>query len=271
MTFGAFEESVEGSRPIEVYKFTQGAVSYNYTSGIDEVTVGASTYTPEAISRGKVGQGPEERKNVLEITVPAGNEFARQYLASVPGQRTKLTIVRVQRSDFPTPGTFQIFQGYVRSVAYVEDGKVAKIAALPISSATSRQIPRFTYQGMCNNVLGDAGCKVVLPDFKFTAQVSAQSGNTITVPGATTFADGYFTGGFVEAFAGLDDRLILAHVGDVLTLLLPFPTSVVGTNVDSYPGCAHDFPTCADKFNNGINYGGFFFVPTKNIFRTGLS
>lgn len=272
MTFSAFEASTEGSRPVEVYDFHMSTTDYRYTSAEDSVVIGVNTFLPETISRTKIGQSREENDNDIVITVPATNEFARLFINSVPGQRCKVTVQRVQRSDFPSPEVITLFQGYVRGVGFSDQAKVAKISVMPLAAAASRPVPRFVYSSQCNHVLGDAGCKInlSLPAFHFGGTISAASGNTITVPGASGYPDGFFSGGYVEALSGLDARLILSHTGNTLQLLLPFPFTAVGQVVTLFAGCDHTAPTCKSKFDNVLNYGGFPFVPTKNPFETGV-
>lgn len=279
MTFQAFEASIESSQPIEIIRFTLGAESFFYTPSEDTISIGAEDYEPTAIKRGKISQSPEDRDNILEFTVDGENEFARRYIGVVPGSRALVVVQRVQRPDFPGPQVVTLFEGYVSSVKFEQDGHVARIAAQPIAAATSRPIPRYTYQGLCNNVLYDIRCKVDPTNaaFRHSGTVSDVTGNTITVIGADFFPDGYFTGGFVEADGGNDARLILSHVGNVLQLLLPFPFSTLGAIVTVLAGCDHTIATCGTKFfttedptSNVINYGGFAFIPTKDIFATGL-
>ncbi len=281
MTYEAFEESAEGSQPIEVYKFTLGAQVFKYTSAEDTITIGADIYAPIAISRSNLRQGPEERDSVLEIEVPTDNAFAGLYLSIVPGDRAKIVVQRVQRPDFPGPEVITIFTGFVQGVRFTNQGKTATIAALPTISVTSRPIPRFTYSSLCNHLLYDTGCKVDETDSAFlldNALVTAASGNTITVAGvAAKGASDFFVSGFVAASGNSDFRLVIAQSGDVLTLLLPFPFAVVGTTVDVLAGCDHTIATCDSKFftpevvtSNVINFGGFAFIPTRNIFETGL-
>lgn len=279
MTYSAFETSREGGRPIEIYRFIQGGATFEYTSAEDELTVNLITYLPEAITRGKIGQSPSDRKTVLEITVPSTNTFALRFRPSVPAARARITIQRLQRSDFPSPEVVTIFDGYVSSVAFEEDGKVAKIACTPVTAAQSRPVPRFSYQGMCNHVLYDDGCKVDDTDaqWRLTATATAVDGAVVTVSGAGAFGADWWVGGFMEINGGDDSRLILSQSGDDLQLLLPFPGSITGGNVTIFAGCDHLIETCDSKFSttedalsNVINYGGFAFVPTKNPFQTGL-
>jgi len=279
VTYNQYEKSIEASRPIEVYQFTQGANLYNYTSAEDIITIDFVNYLPEPIKRTTIREGPENRKQVVALEVSAVNLFAVQYLTSVPGKTATCRIKRVQRSDFPTPEVVTLFDGKVRSIAFIDDGKAAKIALEPQAAATSRNIPRFTYMGMCNNVLYDQHCKVDEndPTFRHVGVVSGTSGNLITVTGASGFPDGFFNNGFVEFANGEDHRMVLDHTGDVLTLLLPFPASLNGQNVVVLAGCLHDPNDCHTKFftsedptSNLINYGGYWSVPTNNPFVKGL-
>jgi len=280
MTFDAFESSTELGQPIEIYQIVLGPTTYRWTSAEDSVVVMSVNYDPLACSRGRIGQSREERQATLEVTVPASFAFVRQYIGSVPGSQAVLTISRLQRPDFPGPEVVQLFEGNVQSVAFVKDGQEAKIAATPTVSAISRQVPRFTYQGLCNNVLYDDGCKVDPTNaaFRLTANVSAVSGATVTVPGAGAYGADWFVGGYVNLVVGSDFRMVLAQSGDVLTLLFPFPSGVVGQQVIVQAGCDHTidgdcdtkFFTTEDATSNVINYGGFAFVPLSNPFQSGL-
>lgn len=279
MTYDAFANTIESSRPIEVYRFIQGGQTFEFTSAEDEVTVDAVPYAPATISRGKIGQSPTDRNAILEIRVPITNAFARRYRASTPGARASIQIKRVQRGDFPGPQSITIYDGFVGSVAFENEMKEAVIACRPIESASSRPVPRFSYQSLCNHVLFDDACKVDDTDsrWRLTVNVSAQSGATITVPGAGAFGADWWVGGFVEIDGGDDARLVLAQSGNDLTLLLPFPQSAVGRQIIAFAGCDHTITTCDTKFDtpedtdsNVINYGGFAFVPTRNPYQTGL-
>lgn len=273
MTHATQENSTEGARPLELYRFRVGGATYEYTSSGAPITRGALTFEPIAISRSDDPQGPEDRDNVLEVEMPGDNPFAALYYNIVPGVVAELTIQRFHLDD-PDDELITIFQGLVASVAFEDDGQVAKVAALPMASATSRPIPRFTFQALCNHVLYDPRCKVADtdPDFRLVGEVSAadDGDRTITVTGANSKPDGWWTGGFVEADSGLDRRMILEHVGNVLTLLLPLAEYPVGEDVTLYAGCDHTITTCKSKFDNTINYGGFAFIPSRNIFEVGL-
>lgn len=280
MTFDAFESAQETSQPVEIIRFFLGSDTFEYTSAEDAIVIESITYNPVAIRRSSISQSPEDRESVVSFTVDGSNEFARLFIGVVPGDRARVTIRRVQRSDFPGPEVVTLYEGFVSSVKFSADGYVANIASQSIASATSRPIPRFTYQGLCNHVLYDTGCKVddTNTAFRITGTVLSVTDSTITVSGADGETDGFWTGGFVEAQGGQDIRLILSHTGTSLQLLLPFPFDVLSESVVVLAGCDHLIGTCDTKFftpevvtSNVINYGGFAFIPTKDIFRTGIN
>lgn len=270
-SFDVYESSRESSRPLEVYRFALGSDAYLFTSAEDEIVLGGDTYIPAGLSRNEIVQGSEERRRVLQITAPSSNAFAQRYINIPPGQKAAVSIIRLQRDEVPTFNTqVLVYKGSVTGVTFPDSGMTAQINVQSIESASSRVIPRFTYMGMCNHVLYDSGCGVDPTSFTHIGNVSAVSGSTITLDGAA--ASGLdFVGGYCRPTAQSDFRLILSQAGNVLTLLLPFETDVVGTNVQAFAGCDHLIEgDCALVFDNVIENGSFSFVPNKNIFSTGL-
>lgn len=268
--FETFEESVEQSRPIELHQFAIEATQFNFHNQDDgTITVGLDVYTPEAITRSEIARSTEDRNTELTISVPRENAVAQLFIGVVPGQRMSYTLRRFQRPE-GTGDIILLFKGLVRSVNFVKNTRQANIIVKSLESAASRTIPLFTYMGLCNHVLYDARCKVDEGLFDFVGIVSAISLNVLTLPGADGETDGFYDGGFVFFPSINDYRLILTHVGNDLTLLLPFPEDAVGSSVTIFAGCDHTIATCKTKFDNVINYGGFAFVPILNPFEVGL-
>jgi uncharacterized phage protein (TIGR02218 family) len=270
-SFSTLEASVESSRPIELYEFALGSEMYRYTSAEDTVTIGSDDYTPIAIARNHVEQGADQATRTLMITMPANNPFASQYVNVVPGERASVNVYRYQRDESPSFATqVLLFKGLVQSVRFPEDGTVAEIAVRSIESALNRNVPRFSYMGMCNHFLYDASCGVNPSSYNHIGAVTLVSGNQVTVTGAG--ASGFdFVGGYARPTGSNDFRMVLAQSGDVLTLLLPFADSIVGSDLQVFAGCDHLVGgDCALVFDNVINFGGFGFVPNRNVFQTGL-
>lgn len=281
MTYDTYSSSVEENRPVELFTFVQGATIFRYTNQPADVTVASQVYASTTISRGRLEETRDSVvNNQVELTVPSSNTFATRFKANTPASRASIKVQRYQRSD-TTPQVITIFEGFVSSVDFSQEGQVASIKCIPITQAQSRPIPRQGYQNACNHVLGDSLCKVDLTDARWrlsaTATAFDASTNEVTVAGAGAFGADWWVGGVLEFGGGTDNRLIIAQSGDDLKLLLPFPNSVVGSTVVVLAGCDHSITTCDTKFNtpqdpqsNVINYGGFPFVPGKNPFETGL-
>jgi uncharacterized phage protein (TIGR02218 family) len=270
-SFNDYEISRESSRPIELYQFTIGTDSYYYTSTADELVVDGLTFLPESISRNRVEQGADARNRNLVVTVPSDNAVAALYTDVVPGQRATLSIYRYQRDESPAFNTpVLLFKGIIQSVQFPEDGYTAQIAARSIESALNRSVPRFTFMGLCNHFVYDSSCGVDPTPFSHTGEVTAVTGSVITVAGAG--ASGLdFTGGYCRPSSAMDYRMVIAQSGDDLTLLLPFSGTVLGGNVQVFAGCNHAVDgDCALVFDNVANFGGFAFVPNRNVFQTGL-
>jgi len=275
--FDTLESSRESSRPLELYTIAIGTDSFRYTSGEDEITIGLNTWEPIAIARSSLTQGPDERRRTITVTMPADNVFVNRYIDIVPGQKATISIIRLQRDESPTFNTqVLIFKGQIQSVRFPDDGNTAEIAIRSLEAAASRQIPRWTYMGMCNHVLYDStsGCNAnsLNPQFRLSGNVTAISGNILTVAGANARPDGWWAGGFIQPFGVPDFRVILAHTGNNLTLLLPFDEVIVGTPMFALAGCNHDiFGDCGTKFDRVIDYGGFAFIPFQNPFETPIA
>lgn len=270
MSYSSKETSVEDAQPVELYQFTIGATSYFYTSAEDVVTVGAQAYEPVAISRGNTSDGFEQRDYEFEVELPTSDPVAQLVVGQVPSVRIRLIVKRFHRNDTPTPEVRYVFDGYVHSHSFKNNLEITSIFAKSILSGTGIETPRRTCAGSCGHFLYEVGtCNVDSTLAIYRAAnypVSAQVGSVITVTGLSgAYTDGWFTGGYVEVVGSTDLRFVLDHVGDDLTLLIPF--LVTPSNVNVFAGCDHSIGGthgCGPKFDNVPNFGGFAFVPKKN-------
>jgi hypothetical protein len=271
-SFESLETSVEGSVPIEVYRFVIGGETFLYTSTEDELTIGTDVYQPTPIDRSTFSQGPDDRAQLVTFTLPQLNEFVVRYLSVAPGAPATVTVIQLQRNEVPTFDTQIVrFQGRVRSVRYTDDD-LAEVGVQSQEYALSRTIPTRVYSMQCNLMLYSPDCGAsTVGHSLLSATVTAVSGNTITVAGVA--ASGLdFVSCYVKPNGQDDLRTIYGQSGDVLTLLLPFASSPLGSTVDVFEGCDHlQDGDCQTKFGRGIDNGGFFFVPLKDIFQNGLT
>jgi len=265
MAFETYEISEQQGSRVELYTLAMGSDIYRWHTSIEpEITVGGDKFYRLQISRGNIVTGQE----YLEVVVPGDLAFPLQFSSIAPGQTATLTIQAYHRGD--TADIKVIYKGVVRAVAFTQDTAKATLSLIPLVDAFDMEIPERTYQAPCNHVLFDADCKVSAGLFKHEDTVSAVNDNIVTINGLLAAkGDGWATGGYI-AFGVLDYRLVLSQNGDDLTLVLPFHESVLNQTVSVYAGCDHTISTCDSKFNNKLNFGGCPYVPTINIFATGL-
>ncbi|WP_323033201.1 phage BR0599 family protein [Paracoccus sp. (in: a-proteobacteria)] len=110
----------------------------------------------------------------------------------------------------------------------------------------------------------------------------AVAANAVTIPEAAEQPDGWFRGGVLRFGAQLG--FITGHAGAVLTLSRAMPelaaalaapgvdpetSDPLPVLVDIAPGCDLRAATCAAKFGNLANFGGFPEIPGRNPFGGG--
>ena len=267
MAYDTFETSTESGRPIELFEFTIDTTVYRYTNAEDDITYSAEIYTSETIMRtSPTLSSSEGGRQQMEITLPADNPIAERYIGIVPADRVSLRVLRFHRGD--SPNGIVLWDGRVVSVKFEKNGGAARLYSVSSESALSRPCPGRKYQSMCNHTLYDGLCQAVKASNKYSGNCSAVSGATITVDGVGSEGADWAVGGTVEY--GNEKRLVTAQSGNVLTLQIPFPESPAGSAVDVYAGCDHLLTTCASKFSNEDNFGGFPYVPWVNPFSAGV-
>lgn len=268
MTYAAQETSAADGQPIELFDFRLGTTAYTWTTNPDAVTYNDIVYQPLSISRTSLQLDPEKRAEALTIRLPATSLLVQRYINNIPRQKATLTIRRVHRND-TADQVVQLFKGVARTVGFSNSGQDAEIAVVPLTAELLDSIPRFMFSSVCNHVLFDQACGVNQSSFRHLGDVLSFSNNTLEVSGLDARGDGWADGGFVQTTSG-DFRLVVEQLGDNARLLYPFTEDLVGQEVQVFAGCDHSPETCATKFTNLTNNGGFPFVPTKNIFATGV-
>lgn len=270
MTFDAFETSVEDGNIIELYQFTQGPVVTRLTNFSEDVVYAGSSWTTTQITREDIAKAIESSVNELKIFMPITQPIAASFIPNVPGKQIDIVIYRAHFTD-PLEQLLVVYEGFLAQAEFDGD-LLATITVQPFTNVFKRTGPRFVYSSLCNNVLYDAGCKVVKGANKHTDLVSGQdlTARTITVNGLSGMGAGWAVGGFAAFPAGGNDdqRMIVEQAGDTVTLLSNFSEDILTFQIDVFAGCAHDINTCLVKFNNVINFGGFPYVPLKNPFNT---
>lgn len=283
MTYASIEASPAEGRPYFLYQFVEGEQIWRFTSRIDAWTSAGSggetiTWEPAAVAHGDVVQTSEIERGRLELTWPLSHPFARQFLSAMGNSPVTLTIFRGHEQVLGE--TVAHWKG--RVVGAEVEGPRILLSCESVFSTLRRAGVRAKYQRLCRHALYGRGCGLDIAEYWQTGTVTAVAANAVTIPEATEQPDGWFRGGVLRFGAQLG--FITGHAGAVLTLSRPMSELAeavavpeldpetgdpVPVLVDMAPGCDLRAATCAEKFGNLLNFGGFPEIPGRNPFGGG--
>jgi hypothetical protein len=263
-------------RPVELYTIALGIITpWRLNNSVDSIGLsGVGTFTSQpGLSRGDITDG----EGSLDITLPASCAYPQYYRNIPPGLTTTVTVQWLDRDENPE-SLRVIYKGMVKSVSNSKDGKAATLHLESIIVSFDKELPDETFSPQCQNFLYDTLCGVNRNNAAnhFDGTVSVVSGSIVTVSGLLVAKGaGWALPGYVAHAGSADYRQILAQDGDDLRLILPFTVDMVDEDVVVYAGCDHTHATCISKFgttgsDDGKNYRGCPWIPTKNIFQTGI-
>lgn len=268
-SFDALESSVEGSRPIELYEFSLGNDTYRFTSAEDTLTPVSDPFAPLAIARTRIEQGSDQNNRNIIVTMPASQALAQLYVDVPPPDKLNLSIFRYQRDESPAFDTqVLMFKGVVQSVRFPGSGRTAEMTVRSFEVALNRIVPRFTFMGMCNHILGDDRCGATASTYTGTCTAVSSDGQTLTIGGLSAGLPISSTGGFCHISSTNDFRMVLEQSGDDVSILVPMQNSPLGQQVTVSSGCDHVVTSGCVTYDNIERFGGFAWVPSKNIFTT---
>lgn len=265
MTFDSRERSIATGKPVGLYLFERGQLSWAYTGADREITSGVFTYSPFAISDNGVRQSGETSADALEITGPATLEVAQLYRGVAPADEVAVTLRDIH--DGETDAVVR-YVGEIQGVRFpAEDRAIITCQSL----ADSLESPglHLAWTRACAYALGDKNCQVDMEPLAVPGTVSTMDGATVSASAWSAYPDGWFAGGYVQWPLGsgvYERRGIETHAGLVLGLL--GGTGGISPNqvLDAFPGCARTAQVCKDKFNNMIRYGGVPGLPGRSPF-----
>jgi uncharacterized phage protein (TIGR02218 family) len=276
MTYSAQEISTSDGRPVELYRFnTGGGLQFAYTNAevavIDDALI---EYVPGSLRRGQPTQSTEKTATQMTVTLPYQDDnvgtFAQLTIDDPPEGKTTLTIQRVHLTD--SGNEFVVFwTGAVLSSAFNGDGEV-ELLCRGIKNIFQREGPRMSYGGTCQHILYDVGCglaEVAFTDAGVIVTDIASDGVTLTLSGLSATS---YLNGKIEKDGGADNRLIVGHSGNQVTIQYPFRSDfAVGDIVSLTQGCDHIITgDCLNQFANTDNFGGAPYTPGLNPWAEGL-
>jgi hypothetical protein len=279
VTFAAFELSRFLGRKVALYTFTRGALVRRYTSHVEDLTLGANTYTAaRGISHSAVRESAEKPKNDLTIKAaylldptdaaapdaPATQEIGDWWRPYPPGQVVQVLVATTHVGD-PDAQVNVEWLGRVIAPKY---GDVQMELRCEPSFRRGNAYGRIPIvQRGCWVPLYSQGvgmCNVAKATHAVPATLSAVAGLELTAAAFGT-APRNLAGGSIEWLRGdglTDTRSIRTHAGSVITIDYGAEDLAAALAVTAYPNCAHDRAACI-SFGNEVNYPGFPNLPTN--------
>ena len=285
MTYASIETSISDGRPYYLYQFVEGDQIWRFTSRATTWTSAGSggteiTWEPAALAHGDVVQTSEIERGRLELTWPLSHPFARRFLAPLGNAPVTLTIFRGHEQVLGE--TVAHWKG--RVVGAEVEGQRILLQAESIFSTLRRAGVRAKYQRLCRHALYGRGCGLDIALSWLTGTVTTATGGglTMTIPEAAAEPNGWYRGGVLRF--GTQLGFINGHSAGTITLSRPMPELAaalampefvpetgepVPVLADIAPGCDLRASTCAAKFGNLPNFGGFPEIPGRNPFGGG--
>lgn len=258
MTWLTIAKSVQEAAFVELYTFVRGSETWRYCSAAYDITYGGFIYVASSVKRGKTKQTDDMFKSTLEFTFPLSSSFAIYYIRYPSVQVTSVSVMR----GFGSGEFVNWWSGRIIG------GRVSKneitIECEPIFTSMKRPGLRKVYEVTCRHVLYEGECRVDRSAFARFVEITDITGNVVTVNNMVGVDANWFNGGMIVSLS-LKRYYIAKHVGSELSIFLN-PELAVGDSITIYPGCDFIFATCKDKFDNGINFGGFPWMPDVNYY-----
>jgi hypothetical protein len=253
---------------VELYAFNSASSQFLLTPHEFDVDLDGNLYASLSIERNELALGAEAARSALELKLPPDCDLVRHLLAtSLTGDTTSVTL-RIGRRD--TWGDYwwlsgTRWMGRVLGVEIADD--VARVRCESAQVSLKRIGLRRLYSRKCSHVLYSSACGAT--PMTASAFVSNSYGRSVELDGGVPGSvSGGVAGGWLQTPEGAR-HMIVSDFGGGVELLYPVAIEP-GIEVLLTVGCDHSMQTCASRFANLDNYGGFPAIPSKNPFSTGV-
>lgn len=257
MTYDTNLEAIEQVSTPELYLLISGIDIERYTSYNSDLNFQGFLYKSRSIQRSSFTMDQNFAPVEVTVTAPLTEIFTR-YISNNPVEPATLTIYKAISTDLTDYAI--IFKGVFEGIQINNRQAQARFKNRLMN--LKMRLPKILYQSYCNWDVFDSDCKVSEGDHRVETVVTV-SGATLTSTAFGAYSDGHFTAGRVVF--GANERWVTNHVGNVLTLQVPFDSRLsTGSTVIAYPGCDGSVSTCKTKFNNFTNFLGMPYIPDNN-------
>ena len=259
-----YSEAETGSRPVYLYRVTQGSNVLRWTSWGADIEAGGYDWQAEDITHTGVKAGTDflDEGARLSVATADASHFWRQFLSGAPPEPVLVEIYEVQAPGFSVDLSIPLYRGDVRRVRFGKRGQIS-IDLSSILRAGEWPICRHMVGMLCNWRLYDGTtCKVMASTFARGGTLTSVASTYVEADGWDDEDDDWFTFGKVQV--GGEVRMVTGHSGKRLFISAPFRFASPGDSATAWAGCDRQEETCSGKFDNLENFGGFPYVPKRN-------
>lgn len=218
MTSEARERSWDAGKPIALFRFTRGNVSWFYTSSDRPEIHNGDTYEPASIWRSSIKQGSERAKLSIKVTLPSTLSVASNWRPYPPSDAIVLTcfVRHVGETD-------AMAEWVGRVVAPSFDGATLTLTGEPSSTTSRRQGNKRCWQRGCGLALYSQGvgmCNLDPAAVPVPATLTAVDGLVLTAAAFSTSPRSLVAGRleWLDGSQVIQERAIVAHAGTSVTL-----------------------------------------------------
>jgi len=266
MTYAVKDKSVSDGAPIECYQFVAPFRTWRYTSYHEPITVAGNVYNPLPITRTAIDTGSViDSLTTMDFNIPSTDDLAFSFCFEPSPKELIVTVYRVHEGDDYSTQYKVEWVGVFSGASASGDWATLNTSSLFQTELNSNMSAVF-YQRSCNHVLFDARCKVVRATYTVSAIVTKVQDQVITVDNMVYLLDELISGEMTNTRTN-EVQGIISNAVNVLRVGYKFFDIIVGDTVELTLGCNHSrLGHCKTRFNNVVNYGGFDFIPSKDVF-----
>jgi len=254
------KEEASQRQPVEIYHIQYKDFHWRYTSGDTAIEFGGNTWEPATIKRSPARYDTKLEGTRVTVTFARTDPAIARYLAQTPVELSWIRIHKLFRDQDPMEACL-IFAGVILSVAV--KGLAAEARCAGIDYVINHHFLNWRYQPECNHTIFSEGCGLNEADYELTTTVDVdETGRLLTSDDFASYYDDWFTLGVARH--NDEERFIVDHAGNTITLMVPFRDLSSGDTVIVLPGCDGKGSTCATKFDNYKHFLGFPYIPTDN-------
>lgn len=259
MSIRNIETSEQLAQPVELFDIRISGLNLHLTSYNRNYEFENVMYEAMQIKRNELKVDTNSFDDRVKVTLPVRSNVGQRILNSDLESTTSLTITR---TFVGITEKYIMWSGVI--VQKEIDSQYLHLICLPTAYVLEKIGNRAQYTRVCRHVLYSANCGA---DRNLSASENQVTEVTSALLQMKNPVDDSYKGGIVLLANGVS-RLILSvdSKANTITVINPFLGTIKGENVVLYKGCDKSIKCCTERFNNYENYGGFPFIPIRNIF-----